>query len=43
MAIVFMAHRCGTSMTMIVKSYKLLGTLLYADYMIYLGQLKPGF
>ncbi len=33
-----MLHPCGTSMTMIVKSYILLGTLQYADYMICLGE-----
>ncbi len=43
MAIVFMVHPYGTSMTMIVKSYILLGTLQYADYMICLGQTIPGF
>ncbi len=43
MVIVFMVHPCGTSVTMIVKSYILLGTLQYADYMICLGQLIPGF
>ncbi len=30
----FMVHPCGTSMTRIVKSDILLGTLQYADYMI---------
>ncbi len=39
----FMVHPCGTSMTMIVKSYILLGKLQYADYMICLGQPIPGF
>ncbi len=41
MAIVFMIDPCETSMTMIVKSYILLGTLQYADYMICLGQPIP--
>ncbi len=40
MAIVFMVHPCGTIM---VKSYILLGTLQYADYMICLGQPIPGY
>ncbi len=39
----FMVHSCGTSMTMIVKNYILLGTLQYPDYMICLGQPIPGF
>ncbi len=32
MALVGMVHPCGTSMTMIVKRYILLGTLQYTDY-----------
>ncbi len=38
-----MDHPCGTSMTMIVKCYILLGTLQYTDYMICLGQPIPGY
>ncbi len=43
MALVFMVHPCGTSMTMTVTSYIILGTLQYTDHMIFLGQPTPAF